>query len=90
VETEFDIDNSLKLLKSNFPSLYVPQTDAKHLQNGRLTRIIKADHTGKEKIRYIFTSNEIQERCSCGTSFAFEKKKPQIDFEKLKQMKAYF
>ena len=70
--------------------IYTPKTDIQHLQDGRLTRTIKADHTGKEKIRFIFTSNEIQDRCGCGTSFAFEKKKPKIDFEKLKNMKANF
>ena len=73
-----------------FMKIYTPKTDIQHLQDGRLTRTIKADHTGKEKIRFIFTSNEIQDRCGCGTSFAFEKKKPKIDFEKLKHLKANF
>ena len=90
VENDFEIDDSLELLESNFSHIYTPKSDAIHLQDGRLTRTIKADHTGKEKIRYIFTSNEIQDRCGCGTSFAFEKKKPKIDFEKLKNMKANF
>ena len=90
VETDFETDESLKLLESNFSHIYAPQTDIKYLQDGRLTRTVKADHTGKEKIRYIFTSNEILDRCGCGTSFAFEKKKPQIDFEKLKNMKKIF
>ena len=90
VETDFEIDESLELLESNFSHIYTPKTDIQHLQDGRLTRTIKADHTEKEKIRYIFTSNEIQDRCGCGTSFAFEKKKPKIDFEKLKHMKANF
>ncbi len=70
--------------------IYTPKTDLIHLQNGRITRIIKADHTGQEKVRYIFTSEEIQDRCGCGTSFAFEKKKPKIDLEKLRAMRENF
>lgn len=70
--------------------IYIPKTDLIHLQNGRLTRTLKADHTGQEKVRYIFTSEEIQDRCGCGTSFAFEKKKPKIDLEKLKIMRENF
>ncbi|MCH8518592.1 hypothetical protein LAT59_02435 [Candidatus Gracilibacteria bacterium] len=90
VEAEFDIDEDLEILESNFSQIFIPHTDRVYLENGRLTRTSKADHTGKEKIRYIFTSEEIQDRCGCGTSFAFEKKKPKIDFEKLKNMKANF
>lgn len=90
VETEFNLDNTLELLESNFSQVYTPKTDLIHLQNGRLTRIIKADHTWQEKIRYIFSSDEIQDRCGCGTSFAFEKKVPKIDLEKLKMMRQNF
>ena len=90
VETEFEQDENLSLLESNFSQVYTPKTDLIHLQNGRLTKTVKADHTGQEKIRYIFTSEEIKDRCGCGTSFAFEKKKPIIDIEKLKAMRENF
>ena len=90
VETEFELDETLELLESNFSQIYTPKTDLIHLQNGRITRTIKADHTGQEKVRYIFTSEEIQDRCGCGTSFAFEKKKPKIDLEKLRAMRENF
>lgn len=90
VETEFELDETLELLESNFSQVYTPKTDLIHLQNGRITRTIKADHTGQEKVRYIFTSEEIQDRCGCGTSFAFEKKKPKIDLEKLRAMRENF
>lgn len=90
VETKFEVDDSLTSVPVPWIQIYIPKTDRVHLENGRITRTVKADHTGKEKVRYIFTSNEIQDRCWCGTSFAFEKKKPQIDFEKLKNMKANF
>jgi Fe-S cluster assembly iron-binding protein IscA len=90
VETEFEIQEDLERVESNFSWIYIPKIDTEHLQNGRLTRTVKADHTGLEKIRYIFTSEEIQERCGCGTSFAFEKKKPKIDLEKLRKMRENF
>jgi Fe-S cluster assembly iron-binding protein IscA len=90
VETEFQRDESVEHLESNFSQLYTPKSDAIHLRNGRLTKTVKADHTGQEKVRYIFSSEEIQERCGCGTSFAFEKKKPKIDLEKLRKMRENF
>ena len=90
VENDFEINETLELLESNFSQLYTPKLDAIHLQNGRLTKTLKADHTGQEKVRYIFTSEKIQDRCGCGTSFAFEKKVPKIDFGKLKMMREKF
>ena len=45
---------------------------------------------GKEKNRYIFSNEKILDRCGCGTSFSFEKKKVKIDLEKLKKLKENF
>jgi len=98
VETEFEVTDDLEISELGTGTLvpvpgiqiYIPKTDIAHLENGRITKTVKADHTWKEKIRYIFTSDEIQDRCWCGTSFAFEKKKPRIDFDKLKNIKAVF
>ncbi len=70
--------------------IYVPKEDREHFENCRITRIQKADHTWVVKSRYIYTSDEVQDRCGCGTSFAFEKKKPTIDFSKLKDLKTRF
>ncbi len=61
-----------------------------HLQNATITRTVTADHTGKQKIRYILTSDAVKERCGCGSSFSFEKHIPQIDTQKLKNLKANF
>lgn len=70
--------------------IYVPKADRKHLENARITKIVKADHTGTEKIRYMFTSDEVQERCGCGTSFAFEKATPKINISELKNLRNNF
>lgn len=70
--------------------VYVPKIDAQYLENARITRTIKADHTGKEKIRYILSSSKVKERCGCGSSFSFEKKVPRIDTAKLKNLKFSF
>ncbi len=70
--------------------IYAPNTDKKFLENANITRVMKADHTGIEQTRYIFTSDEVEERCGCGTSFAFEKSVPTIDVEKLKSLRKDF
>lgn len=91
METEFDITADIDKLESEYTfELYVPQTDRKYLENARITRVVKADHTGQEKTRYIFSSDDVEDRCGCGTSFAFEKPAPKIDLEKLKMLRANF
>ena len=55
-----------------------------------ITRTVTADHTGQEKTRYIFSNPKVEDRCGCGTSFAFEKKVPKIDLEKLKLLRERF
>lgn len=91
METEFDISWEIDKLESEYGfEVYVPKTDKKYLENARITRVVKADHTGIEKTRYIFASDDVEDRCGCGTSFAFEKPAPKIDLEKLKLMRENF
>lgn len=91
IETEFELTTDLEKLESEYNfEVYVPKTDKKYLENARITKTVKADHTGQEKIRYIFTSDDVEDRCGCGTSFAFEKPAPVIDLEKLRQLRANF
>lgn len=89
--TDFEVDDSLTQIEScwNF-DLYVTKADKDKLENARITKVVKADHTGKEKVRYIYSSDEVLDRCGCGTSFGFEKKVPKIDLSKLKDMKKNF
>ncbi len=70
--------------------IYAEKEDAEHFEDCRITRIQKADHTGEIKSRYIYTSDEVLDRCGCGTSFGFEKKKPTIDLNKLQNLKNRF
>ena len=70
--------------------IYVQKKDIEKLENCSITRVVKADHTGKEKVRYIYKSEEVKWRCGCGSSFSFEKKEPKLDIDKLKNLKFNF
>ncbi|NDK09963.1 hypothetical protein GW846_04235 [Candidatus Gracilibacteria bacterium] len=91
MQTDFELTDDIEMIDSEYLfSLYVPKTDRVYLENAKITRVVKADHTGREQVRFIFTSGEVLDRCGCGTSFAFEKKQPKIDLEKLKKMRENF
>jgi len=91
MEIEFEVGDELDKLETQYNfELYVPKTDREHLENASITRVVKADHTGVEKIRYIFSSDDVEDRCGCGTSFAFEKASPKIDLEKLIKLREDF
>lgn len=91
METEFEVTDDIEQLQADYAfELYVPKSDKEHLENARITRVVVADHTGEAKARYIFSSDEVEDRCGCGTSFAFEKPAPVIDLEKLKKMRENF
>lgn len=70
--------------------IYVEKKDKEKFENATVTRLVKADHTGEAKPRYIYSDESVEDRCGCGTSFAFEKKKPKFDFTKLKFLKQDF
>lgn len=70
--------------------VYVEKKDTEKLDGARITRVAVADHTGEEKIRYVFSSQQVLDRCSCGTSFWFEKPVPKIDLEKLRKLREQF
>lgn len=67
--------------------IYVEKKDIDKFENATITRTVKADHTWKEETRYIYSSEDVLDRCGCWTSFSFEKKKPKINLEKLKTLK---
>lgn len=91
METDFEpTDDLIKLDNEYSFDLYVPKEDKEHLEYASITRVVKADHTWVAKTRYIFTSEEVEDRCGCGTSFAFEKPVPKIDLEKLKLLRQNF
>ena len=91
METDFEISDEIDKLESEYAfELYVPKTDREYLENAKITRVVVADHTGIKKTRYIFASDDVEDRCWCGTSFAFEKPAPIIDLEKLKLLRQNF
>ena len=91
MSSDFEIGDEIDKLKSDYGfTLYVPKIDREHLENAKITRVIVADHTWEAKTRYIFASSEVEDRCWCGTSFAFEKPVPKIDLEKLKKLRENF
>ncbi len=99
VEDDFEVEDTLVLLQGKSLLLqwwqaspytfdiYVEKSDAEKLENATITRIVKADHTWNEETRYIYSSEDVLDRCGCWTSFSFEKKKPKINLEKLKTLK---
>ncbi|MDQ7009808.1 MAG: hypothetical protein Q9M94_05945 [Candidatus Gracilibacteria bacterium] len=70
--------------------VYVYKREKEKFEDCNITKTITADHTGKEKVRYIFSSNKIKDRCGCGSSFSFDKKVPKFDLNKLKDLKLNF
>lgn len=91
MSSDFEINNEIDKLESEYSfKVYVPKSDREYLENAKITRVVVADHTGESKTRYIFASDEVEDRCGCGTSFAFEKPVPVIDLEKLKLLRQNF
>ena len=89
--SDFEINSEIDKLHGEYWfELYAPKTDREYLENARITRVIVADHTWVAKVRYIFASDEVEDRCWCWTSFAFEKPIPVIDLEKLRLLRQNF
>ena len=70
-------------------NIYTEEKDREKFLWARITRVVKADHTGVEQSRYIYSNEAVLDRCWCGTSFSFEKKKIVLDLEKLKDLKKF-
>ena len=92
ISSDFEIDESVEFLREeNWINIYIEKMEKAKLENCSITRVSTADHTWKEKIRYIYKSEEVKWRCWCGSSFSFwEGKKVKIDLWKLKSFKNNF
>lgn len=92
IKESFDITSDLeKLNLSSSPfAVYVEKKDVSKFQWATIVRTVIADHTWKEKVRYIFSSAQVKERCGCGSSFWFEKKAPKLNLNKLQDFKNNF
>lgn len=85
---DFESD-SLVCVEPGDIQIYTEEQDTEKFQGARITRVVKADHTGEEQARYIYSNEAVLDRCGCGTSFSFEKKKVTIDLDKLKDLKKF-
>ena len=93
IKEDFEINLDLQKLelKSSPFDVYVEKKDLDKFIWSVITKTISADHTWKEKIRYIFSNDKVKDRCGCWSSFSFwEKKKPKFDLTKLKDLKNNF
>lgn len=92
IVSEFELDESVEFLEEQEGiKIYVDKRDKQHLVGSSITRVAIADHTGVEKVRYIYKWAEVKGRCGCGSSFNFgEEKTVKLDLGKLKDMKKKF
>ncbi len=92
ITEEFEINDDLqKMDLSTSPfDVYVEKKDYDKFSWAIITKTVVADHTWKEKVRYIFSNKSVEDRCWCGSSFSFEKKKPKLNLDKLSELKKNF
>lgn len=88
---DFDLEESLEKVDLDYGfDLYVYSKDADKFKECTITRTVKSDHTWVEKVRYIFSSDKVKDRCGCWSSFNFSKKKPKLNLGNLKDLKNKF
>lgn len=90
LEEDFLEKNLLKLDLNYKFWVYIEKKDKEKFENASITKTVKSDHSWIEKVRYIFASENVKQRCWCGSSFSFENKKTTINLKKLKQLKEKF
>ena len=91
IVSEFDIDESVEFFREEEGiKIYIEKIEKEKFENCNITRVSTIDHTWKEKIRYIFSSNKVKDRCGCGSSFSFSEKKLKLNLEELKNIKSKF
>lgn len=91
ITEDFEVGDDLEKLnlRTSF-AIYVEKKDKDKFNWAIITKTVVADHTWKEKVRYIFSNEKVKDRCGCGSSFSFSKKELKIDMEKLKDLKFNF
>lgn len=89
---DFEITSDLQEFENIWNiKIFVEKKDTEKFENSQIIRTIKSDHTWVEKVRFMFLNTAlVKDRCGCGSSFSFEKKKPKINFENLKNLKNNF
>lgn len=84
-----DFDRQTKFLYTSLEDInvYVDEEVRSQLQDAQIIQSPKADHTWEIKMRYLFISKQVQDRCGCGSSFSFEKKVPKLNIKNLEALK---
>lgn len=90
IEENPDISNLELIINIDWINVYSSFEDKDKFEDCSITKTVTADHSWKEKIRYIYSSEKVKWRCGCWSSFSFEKKKINIDLNKLKDIKLNF
>ena len=90
IEENPDLENLELIENIDWIAVYSNKEDKDKFDDCSITRTVTADHTWKEKIRYIYSSNKVKGRCGCWSSFSFEEKKLKINLEKFKDLKSKF
>jgi len=92
IKEDFEVNDDLQKLelRSSPFEVYVEKQDFLKFKWAVITKTVVADHTWKEKTRYIFSNEQVKERCGCGSSFNFWGKKVKINLTKLKDLKNNF
>lgn len=90
IESDFEKNVLEKLSLDYIFEVYIEKIDKNKFENAIITMVETTDHTWKNKTSYIYSSEEIKERCGCGSSFSFEKKNPKLNLDKLKWLKNKF
>jgi len=93
ISEDFEIDQILievNINSENKFKTYIDKRDKEKLENCSITKTINKDHTWKEKVRYIFSSNKVQSRCWCWSSFDLWDKKPKLNLNNLNDLKLKF
>ncbi|MCP4524061.1 MAG: hypothetical protein GY828_07635 [Candidatus Gracilibacteria bacterium] len=73
--------------------VYIEGKNKEQFDGATITKIrTQSDnpHLKGKKERYIFSNPKIQDRCGCGTSFSFDRKKPKINLKNLQLLKKTF
>lgn len=69
--TKLDIEESpntnwlLKLDEIDWVEIFSNLIDKQKFEDCSITRTTSADHTWKQKIRYIYKSEKVKDRCAC-------------------------
>ena len=91
ISKDFEItDELIEISVDYWFKVFIDKKDKEKFENCTITMLKVEDDNGHDKgnkYKFIYTSEDVVDRCWCGSSFSFEKKKPKLNLEKLKELK---